>query len=123
MLTYERKIPLDLNCGITVFMKVLGAKWKPCIIEAIYRGYRRPTEIHQAIKEATPRVLDMQLRELEAIGAVEKQVQPGFPLRADYTLTNLGLSLVPIIQSMDKWGNQYGEQVKDVTANVGAYTE
>ncbi|WP_236652732.1 winged helix-turn-helix transcriptional regulator [Chitinophaga vietnamensis] len=121
MLTYERKIPPDLNCGITVFMAVLGAKWKPCIIDAIYKGYRRPSEIHQAIKEATPRVLDMQLRELEAIGAVEKQVQPGFPLRADYTLTDLGLSLVPLILAMDKWGRQYGEQVREATASI--YTE
>ena len=44
---YERKIPEDLDCGIIVAMKVFGAKWKPCIIDAINRGYNRPRELHR----------------------------------------------------------------------------
>jgi DNA-binding HxlR family transcriptional regulator len=114
MRTYERKTPEDLDCGLTVFMKVLGAKWKPCIIDAIHKGYRRPSEIHRLLPMAVPRVLDMQLSELEEYGVVSKQVYTGFPLRVEYFLTEMGTSLLPVIAAMDKWGQVYSGQVKAV---------
>lgn len=100
---YERKIPEDLDCGITVAMKVFGGKWKPCIIDAINRGYRRPSEMHKQIP-ATPRVIDMQLRELEEHGVLSKTVYPGLPLKVEYYLTEIGYSIIPIIESLDRWG-------------------
>lgn len=114
MNVYERKTPEDLDCGITVFMKVLGAKWKPCIIDAIHQGYRRPSEIHRQIPAATPRVIDMQLSELEAFGLVTKTLYGGFPLRADYSLTDMGRSILPVIGLMERWGNRHIDQVKQV---------
>ena len=114
MNTYERKIPEDLDCGITVFMKVLGAKWKPCIIAAINQGHKRPSEIHRELKSATPRVIDMQLSELEEFGVVYKQIFSGFPLRVDYYLTELGKSLLPIVSLMDQWGDTNAEHVKNI---------
>jgi DNA-binding HxlR family transcriptional regulator len=114
MNTYERKTPEDLNCGLTVFMKVLGAKWKPCIIDAIHQGYKRPSEIHKVLQPATPRVIDMQLSELEQFGLVSKQIYAGFPLHVDYLLTEMGLSILPIITHMDKWGNANAGQVKRI---------
>lgn len=114
MNTYERKTPVDLDCGIYVFMKVLGAKWKPCILGAIYAGHKRPSELHRQLKPATPRVIDMQLSELETFGVVSKEVYPGFPLRVEYSLTEMGQSLIPIIEQMDTWGYQHSEQVKQV---------
>lgn len=103
---YERKIPEDLECGITVAMKIFGGKWKPCIIDAVNRGYRRPSEMHKAIDIATPRVIDMQLRELEEHGVVYKKVHTGLPLKVEYYLTPLGHSIIPIIEQLDKWGNK-----------------
>ncbi|WP_293305873.1 winged helix-turn-helix transcriptional regulator [Pedobacter sp. UBA5917] len=103
-INYSKKLPEDLDCGITIFMKVLGAKWKPCILDAINRGYQRPTEIHKQLSTATPRVIDMQLRELEATGLVTKEVTVGYPLRVDYSLTTIGYSIMPLIGMMDKWG-------------------
>jgi DNA-binding HxlR family transcriptional regulator len=114
MNTYARKIPEDLDCGITVFMKVLGAKWKPCIIAAINQGHKRPSEIHRELKSATPRVIDMQLSELEEFGVVYKQIFNGFPLRVDYYLTELGKSLLPIVSLMDQWGDTNAEHVKNI---------
>ncbi|MBC9932817.1 winged helix-turn-helix transcriptional regulator [Chitinophaga qingshengii] len=123
MFTYERKTPVDLDCGITVYMQVLGAKWKPCIIDLIHKGYQRPSEIHRLIPEATPRVLDMQLREMEAMGLVQKGAASGFPLRTHYSLTDLGLSLIPLVAAIDDWGKRYGDQVKQHIAEAAAYTE
>ncbi|WP_295117156.1 helix-turn-helix domain-containing protein [uncultured Chitinophaga sp.] len=115
MQTYERKTPEDLDCGIIVFMKVLGGKWKPCIVDLIYNGITRPSEMHRQLPSATPRVIDMQLRELELHGLVCKTIQPGFPLRADYTLTKMGRDIMPIVTAMDIWGRNNGEYVKEVT--------
>ena len=103
---YERKIPEDLECGITVAMKVFGGKWKPCIIDAIHRGFHRPSEMHREIGVATPRVIDMQLRELEKHGVVFKKIYHGLPLRVEYYFTPLGDSVVPIILQLDAWGSK-----------------
>jgi DNA-binding HxlR family transcriptional regulator len=110
---YQRKTPEDLECGITIAMKVFGAKWKPCLLDAIYRGFRRPSEMHREIRGATPRVLDMQLRELEASGVVEKCQCAGFPLYTEYTLTDIGRSIMPIIDRMNEWGLLHKEHVAE----------
>ncbi len=103
---HQRKIPEDLGCGITIAMKVFGAKWKPCIIDAINRGFLRPSEMHREIYTATPRVIDMQLRELEEYNVVYKTIYPGLPLKVEYRLTELGESIVPIIAQLDQWGTR-----------------
>lgn len=104
---YEKKIKEDMDCGITVAMKVFGAKWKPCIIDCIAKGYGRPSEIHRRIPEAPPRVLDMQLSELYDMGVVSKTTGTGFPLISEYRLTELGESIVPIVTAIDTWGMNY----------------
>jgi DNA-binding HxlR family transcriptional regulator len=104
---YERKIKEDLTCGITIAMKVFGAKWKPCILALIADGHRRPSEIHRQLSEATPRVLDMQLTELFEMGLLSKRTGQGFPLFTEYYLTQLGETVVPIVTQLDAWGNKY----------------
>lgn len=113
---YERKIPEDLGCGIIVAMKVFGAKWKPCIIDAINRGFNRPSELHRELYMATPRVIDMQLRELEAYGVVFRIVNNGFPLRAEYYLTEMGKTIVPVILQLDRWGKEHSPQFQKAAA-------
>src|ERR1043165_5453652 len=95
---YERKIREDLDCGIIVAMKVFGAKWKPCIIDAISRGCKRPSELHREITSTSPRVIDMQLSELITYGVLSKKVSSGFPLYVEYSLTPLGETIVPILE-------------------------
>ncbi|MBO9204409.1 MULTISPECIES: winged helix-turn-helix transcriptional regulator [Niastella] len=101
---YERKIKEDLDCGIVVAMKVFGAKWKPCIIDAISRGIKRPSELHREITTTSARVIDMQLSELVTYGIVSKKVFSGFPLWVEYSLTPLGETIVPILAQLNAWG-------------------
>jgi DNA-binding HxlR family transcriptional regulator len=101
---YERKIKEDLECGIIVAMKIFGGKWKPCIIDAISRGIKRPSELHREITSTSPRVIDMQLSELVAYGIVSKKIFPGFPLCVEYSLTAVGESIVPILAHLNEWG-------------------
>jgi DNA-binding HxlR family transcriptional regulator len=117
----ERKIAEDLDCGITVATKVFGSKWKPCIIDAISRGYTRPSELHRYISDASPRVLDIQLSELYDYGVVVKDSTLGFPLRAEYSLTPLGTSILPILVMMNEWGLENMNFVKQVSINQAQY--
>ena len=108
---YEKKIPENYDCGISIAIKVLGGKWKSLIIEYIHRGVRRPSELHRTIDQANPRVINMALKELEDYGMISKTVYPGLPLKVEYFLTRLGESILPVLDAMEQWGNQHREEI------------
>lgn len=81
-------------------MSLIDSKWKSCILDELRHKALRPSELHRALPEAAPRVLDMQLRELADDGLVQKTIYPELPPRSEYTITELGRSLLPIIDAM-----------------------
>lgn len=103
-MTYERKIPIDLDCGVTIYQIMLGGKWKPYLINCMNRGVDRLVDFQKIIPGATKRVLAQQLMEMERMGLVSKTVYAELPLRTEYRLTSLGESAIPIIRAMDAWG-------------------
>jgi len=104
---YERKIPIDLSCGIRLTMCLIGAKWKPCLIDMLRDGAKRPNEICKNMPEATPRVLIQQLKELEAHGIVKKEIFPVLPPHSEYSLTEVGRELLSVIDMLDAWGEAH----------------
>ncbi len=107
-MAYEKKIPVDLDCPLRLTMSLIESKWKSCILDELRdRQALRPSEIHKRLPEAAPRVLDIQLKELVEDGLVEKTIYPELPPRSEYNITELGLSLVPIIDLMLKWGEEH----------------
>ena len=117
---YKRKRVEDLDCGLYVAMKVFGAKWKPCIIQAIALGARRPSEIHKQITSTSARVIDMQLSELLDFGVVTKKNQSGYPLYVEYSLTPFGESILPLLAQMARWGETHQGFVKHRNALIVA---
>lgn len=112
---YEHKIPEDMECGITIAHKILGGKWKACIIDCLSRGVKRPSELHRQIAGAPVRVINIQLRELEDHQVICKKVYPGFPLKVEYFLTDLGRSILPVVRAMDNWGHEHREEMARIT--------
>lgn len=109
-MAYEKKIPVDLDCPLRLTMSLIESKWKSCILDELRDGRaQRPSEIHKCLPEATPRVLDIQLREMVEDGLVVKTIYPELPPRSEYRITDLGLSLIPIIDMMLKWGEEHFE--------------
>lgn len=104
---YERKIPIDLECGVTVYDLMAGGKWKPYLINCMNRGVKRPSEFTRIIPGATKRVLQQQLNDMERMGLVTKEVFAEVPLRVEYSLTARGESLIPVIRMMDRWGLEH----------------
>ncbi len=103
---YERKIPVDLNCPLRLTMSLIDAKWKSCILDELRYRSMRPSELHRALPEATPRVLDIQLKELVEDGLVDKKVFPVLPPKSEYSISELGMTLIPIIDAMMEWGKK-----------------
>lgn len=103
---YERKIPVDLDCPLRLTMSLIDSKWKSCILDELRYRSMRPSELHKALPEATPRVLDLQLKELVEDGLVAKTIFPELPPRSEYSITPLGMTLIPIIDAMLEWGKK-----------------
>ncbi|WP_259067041.1 winged helix-turn-helix transcriptional regulator [Mucilaginibacter sp. X4EP1] len=103
---YEKKIPLLFDCGLTITKEVLGGKWKTSLIYAISEGILRPSELQRAIPGSTKRVLNQQLKELEEFDILSKKIYHQLPPKVEYSLTELGRTILPIIKMMNQWGEQ-----------------
>lgn len=111
---YQRKIPIDYSCGLSIAMEVVGSKWKFCLLNEISKGITRPRDLVNSINGITKRVLQKQLSELESHGIVGKTIYAEVPLRVEYYLTELGKTILPLISAVDKWGLEFAPQLKTI---------
>lgn len=102
---YERKIPLNLNCGLDLIGEVLYGKWKIRLLWFINEGHKRPSELQRKISDASRRVLNMQLKELEQHELITKVIYAVVPPKVEYSLTDFGKTLIPIIAALGQWGD------------------
>ncbi len=111
---YERKIPLPVDCGIHLTKEILNGKWKANLIFAISENIKRPSDLLRAMNGSSKRVLNLQLKELEEHGIVSKKIYPQLPPKVEYSLTELGESIMPIIDAMNHWGDDNREYLEKV---------
>jgi DNA-binding HxlR family transcriptional regulator len=111
---YNKKIPLNIECVFSVALEVMGGKWKPYIIYELVGGPRRPSQLQKAIPEACNRILTQQLRELLQYCVVERKVVDPVCKHSEYSLTPLGKSLIPIIDQMREWGNNFRPRLEEI---------
>ena len=88
-------------------IKVLGDRWKMQIIECLMDGTKRFGELKRELGDITQKVLTANLRVLEEHGILIREVYAQIPPRVDYTLTNIGYNLKPVIDSMVAWAEEY----------------
>jgi DNA-binding HxlR family transcriptional regulator len=113
-MAYERKIPVSTDCGLDLFREVLNGKWKIALLYYISEGVKRPGALQRNIPEASRRVLNIQLNQLENHELVKKTVFEQLPPKVEYELTNLGESLVPLIRMIGEWGDTHREELERV---------
>lgn len=111
---YEKKIPFDVDCGIRIAMEVISGKWKSCIIFELSDGAKRPSEIHKLFPEANSRVINQQLKELEMYGIIEKKIFAELPPHSEYSITPTGRTLIPIVEKLEEWGNNFRPAMKKI---------
>lgn len=95
------------HCEMEVTLELIGGKWKPLILYYLFGGTLRFGELKRLLPHVTQRMLTRQLRELERDGLVRREVFKEVPPRVEYSLTELGSSLKPLIEAMDAWGEVY----------------
>lgn len=94
-------------CAIEAAMDIIGGKYKVLIIYELIGKTLRYSELQRLLPIATPRMLSRQLKELEADGIVKRRLYPVVPPKTEYSLTELGKTLVPIIEDLSAWGKNY----------------
>jgi DNA-binding HxlR family transcriptional regulator len=111
---YERKIPLNLNCGLDLIGEVLYGKWKIRLLWFINEGFQRPSDLQRKIPDASRRVLNVQLKELEQHELVAKKIYPVVPPKVEYSLTDFGKTLIPVISALGDWGDKHEERLRSL---------
>lgn len=97
----------NYHCPVEAAMDIVGGKYKAIIIWNLIDVTLRYNEIQKAIPHATPKMLSLQLKELEADGIINRVLYPVVPPKTEYSLTDLGKTLVPIIDALCKWSEEY----------------
>jgi len=95
-----------VKCPVTGMLQLIGGKWKPVILYCLRAEKRRFGEIATRIPDLSRKVLTEQLKELEQDGLVTRKQFNEIPPRVEYELTELGRSLTPVLNEMEKWGMQ-----------------
>lgn len=104
------------NCPVETTMELIGGKYKTLILWHLSGGKLRFSELRKHISTATAKMLTQQLRELEAQALIHREVFPVIPPKVEYSLTELGKSLMPILVAMRDWGTDY-LKTKNLEAN------
>lgn len=95
------------NSPVSATLELIGGKYKALILWNLADGRHRFSELRKMISGATPKMLTQQLRELEAQKLINREVFPVVPPKVEYSLTETGRSLMPIIKAMRDWGAEY----------------
>ena len=99
-------------CPVETTLSLLSDKWKVLILRDLIDGTKRFGELKKSIGSVSQKVLTANLRSMEEDGLVSRKVFPEVPPRVEYTLTETGYSLKPVLNSMQVWGEKYKESVK-----------
>lgn len=97
----------EYNCPVGATLELIGGKYKALILWHLIDSTLRFGELHKLIRQATPKMLTQQLRELEEASLITRTVYPVVPPKVEYSLTDFGKSLKPILIAMYTWGAGY----------------
>lgn len=93
-------------CPVTATLQAIGGKWKVLILWHLQGSAKRFSELHRAVSGISHKILTQELKELAAEGLISREVFPVVPPRVEYSLTELGLTLAPVLEAMKVWGLQ-----------------
>jgi DNA-binding HxlR family transcriptional regulator len=116
-----------LECSVEITLALLGNKWKVLILRELFKGTKRFGELSRGLPGISQKMLTQQLRQMEKDNLVKRKIYAEVPPRVEYSLTEIGTSLSPILDAMHKWGSKYrmvngvrakGKKIVDKTCSV-----
>lgn len=102
----DKELP---KCPVEITLQLIGNKWKVLILRDLLTGTKRFNELMRSVSGITQKVLTSNLRSMEDSGLLIRTIYPQVPPRVEYSLTEIGFSLKPILDSMMTWGDAYKE--------------
>ncbi len=111
------------RCGVEVTLAIIGGKWKGLILWHLRLKTLRFSQLQRRLQSVTQKMLTQQLRELEADGLVHRQVYAEVPPRVEYSLTDNGLSVVPMLELMCTWGQDYLQETTGIDLSCAEETQ
>ncbi|AGK97537.1 winged helix-turn-helix transcriptional regulator [Clostridium pasteurianum] len=103
---------IKYNCSMELTLDVIGGKWKPLIIWHLAEKTMRFSELKRTLPHITQKMLTQQLRGLEESELVNRFVYTQVPPKVEYSLTDFGKSLLPVLSALCKWGVNYAQEVQ-----------
>ncbi|GBF75809.1 transcriptional regulator [Paenibacillus sp. 598K] len=101
------------HCKIVVALDTIVGKWKPIILmQLVFGGTKRFNELRRLMPDITQRMLTLQLRELEEQDLVKRVIYPQVPPKVEYSLTEYGRTIIPLLDSMHEWGANHLEHME-----------
>lgn len=104
---------LNLGCPVARTAELIGNKWTPLIIRDLVKGEMRFSELERSLRGVSPKTLSERLKKLEDARVVTRTCFAEVPPRVEYTLTEKGLALLPVIDSMRAYGNAWLPECED----------
>lgn len=101
------KCPSSFNCPVEATLDLIGGKYKALILWHLIDNTLRFSELKRLLPQATPKMLIQQLRELENDNLIIRTVYPVVPPKVEYSLSEFGKSIIPVLESMCQWGEKY----------------
>ncbi|HWR42210.1 helix-turn-helix domain-containing protein [Sporomusa sp.] len=102
----------EYQCSMELTLELIGGKWKSLILWYLGENTLRFSELKKALPKVTQKMLTQQLRELEQSGLVDRFIYTQIPPKVEYSLTEAGKSLLPILASLCQWGLNYVNEVE-----------
>lgn len=99
--------------SLQFILQVLGGKWKLHILTNLYYGKKRFKELEREVTGISPKMLIKELKDLEAIGILNRQTFNTVPITVEYSLTKEGLTLKPILDQMRQWSINFKQQIEN----------
>jgi DNA-binding HxlR family transcriptional regulator len=98
------------HCAMDVAMNYIGGKWKTVVLWYLRNNTYRFGTLKKKIPGITEKMLSLQLKALEEDGLVKREVFPEVPLRVEYSMTDFGKTLIPLLEELARWGRELGEK-------------
>ncbi|TQR17766.1 winged helix-turn-helix transcriptional regulator [Psychrobacillus soli] len=115
----ERIIKQDYHCEKELTLSIISGKWKVVILWHLgVEGPHRFSELQRLFPKISHKILTNQLRELMEDGIVHREVFPEIPPKVEYSMTELGMTLLPIVEMMYEWGKKRIDQIKQENNQV-----
>lgn len=120
----NRKLGIDYSsddfegCPVETTLDIIGGKWKGILLYHLIDGKKRFNEFRKLYPKITQRMLTLQLRELERDGVIHREVYKQVPPKVEYSLTEFGRTLEPVILHMKDWGEKYKDRIDKLKQHV-----